>query len=76
MLEEVRKLIHGQSHCSIPTDDILPEMSLEEDLGLDSLDVTELKMQAEMEFKIKIPDGSVNDALTVGDLVDIVREHL
>jgi acyl carrier protein len=39
------------------------------DLGLDSLDIVELQMEFENEFKVEIPDPQ-NAIETVGDLID------
>lgn len=56
----------------IPVDEILPGMSKTE-LGLDSLDETELLMAIEDEFNIEIPDNVMAHLSTVGGLVSYIK---
>jgi acyl carrier protein len=46
-----------------------------EDLGADSLDVVELVMALEDEFKIEIPDDQAEKIVTVGDAVTFIESH-
>jgi acyl carrier protein len=54
---------------------ITPESSFVEDLGADSLDVVELVMALEDEFKIEIPDDQAEKIVTVGDAVAFIEAH-
>jgi acyl carrier protein len=47
-----------------------------EDFGADSLDVVELVMSLEEEFKITIPDAEAEKIKTVGDLLDYLATHV
>jgi acyl carrier protein len=49
--------------------------SFMEDFGADSLDVVELVMGLEEEFKITIPDTDAEKIKTVGDLLDYLVHH-
>ena len=49
--------------------EIGPETKLNEDLGLDSLDLVEIGMEIEREFGIIIPDSEVEQWETVGDVI-------
>lgn len=51
---------------------ITRETRFQDDLAADSLDVTELIMDLEDEFKISIPDNDAVGMKTVGDVVDYV----
>ncbi len=51
------------------------ESSFVEDLGADSLDVVELVMALEDEFKIEIPDDQAEKIVTVGDAVGFIESH-
>jgi acyl carrier protein len=45
------------------------------DLGFDSLDVTELLMQAEERFAIQIPEAEAEGLKTVGDVIAYVQRR-
>lgn len=44
-----------------------------DDLGADSLDIVEVIMQVEEEFKIEIPDEDASGLSTIGDIVWYVK---
>ena len=52
---------------------ITREMSFTDDLGADSLDVTELVMELDEEFSISIPDDVAEKILTVGQAIDYIK---
>jgi len=56
-------------------DQIVPEASLMEDLGADSLDIVELVMAFEEEFGCEIPDDAAETILTVGDAVKFLEKN-
>lgn len=45
------------------------------DLGADSLDLVEILMSLEEEFKISIPDEAIPGIVTVGDLVKYIENN-
>jgi acyl carrier protein len=53
--------------------DLVPEASLLDDLGADSLDVVELVMALEEEFGIEVPDDDVENIRTIQDIVRYVE---
>ena len=52
------------------------ESSFIDDLEADSLDIVELIMGIEEEFGIEIPDADAEKVVTVGDVVDYIRENV
>lgn len=52
------------------------DASFIDDLGADSLDIVELIMALEEEFDTEIPDADAEKIVTVGDVVDYIKEHL
>ena len=52
------------------------EASFLDDLGADSLDIVELVMALEEEFDIEIPDADAEKVVTVGDVVDYIKENV
>ena len=52
------------------------DASFIDDLGADSLDLVELIMGIEEEFNIEIPDGEAEKVVTVGDVVEYIKENV
>ena len=52
------------------------EASFIDDLGADSLDIVELIMALEEEFDTEIPDADAEKVVTVGDVVDYIKENV
>lgn len=48
------------------------ELTFQEDLGADSLDVVELIMEMEDVFNIQISDEDAEKIITIGDAVDYI----
>ncbi|MDD6088546.1 MAG: acyl carrier protein [Desulfovibrionaceae bacterium] len=55
---------------------VKPEASFIEDLGADSLDLTELIMAMEEKFDIEIADDAAQKILKVQDAVDYINSKL
>lgn len=71
--DSVKKLIARE--LGVEEETIKPESKISEDLGADSLDVVELILGIEEEFKISIPDEDAQKISTVQDIVDYIKEH-
>lgn len=56
-------------------EEVIDEASFTEDLGADSLDITELLMALEEEYDIEIDDDA-NDIETVGDAIKYIESKL
>ncbi len=70
--EEVRKIIVDTLGCD--EDQVTTEASIMDDLEADSLDLVELHMAFEEALDIKIPDETLANLKTVGDIVDYLKE--
>ncbi|MDR0816873.1 MAG: acyl carrier protein [Desulfovibrio sp.] len=68
---KVVKIIVEQLGVSI--DEVKPDASFVEDLGADSLDLTELIMAMEEEFDIEIGDDDAQKILKVQDAVSYIE---
>jgi acyl carrier protein len=69
---KVRKVI-AQKIPGIDIEDIIPEASLIEDLGADSLTIVELVMTMEEIFEIEIDEDDAEKLLTVQDAIDFIK---
>ena len=58
----------------LKADQIVPDASLQEDLGADSLDAVELIMALEEEFGIDIPDAHAEELKTVGNVFSYIQD--
>ena len=70
--EKVKKIIVDQ--LGVSADEVKPEASFVEDLGADSLDLTELIMAMEEEFDVEIADEDAQKILKVQDAIAYIEE--
>ena len=76
LLERVRTIIENQ--LGVEADEIKPQASFVDDLGADSLDLVELIMSFEDEFRDEVPDLEISDEeaegiTTVQSAVDFLQ---
>ena len=76
LFERVRTIIENQ--LGVEADEITPQASFVDDLGADSLDLVELIMSFEDEFKDEVPDLEISDEeaeglTTVQSAVDFLQ---
>ncbi|MDL2216286.1 acyl carrier protein [Desulfovibrio sp. OttesenSCG-928-M14] len=69
---KVQKIIMDQ--LGVSADEVKPDASFVEDLGADSLDLTELIMAMEEEFGIEIDDDEAQKLLKVKDAIAYVEK--
>ena len=74
VFEKVREIVAEQ--LGISEDEIKLETNFVDDLGADSLDIVELIMALEEEFDMEIPDADAEKVVTVGDVVDYIKDHV
>lgn len=69
---KVKKVI-AEKIPDIDIEDIVPQASLIEDLGADSLTIVELVMSMEEIFEIEIDDDEAEKLFTVQDAIDFIK---
>lgn len=74
IFEKIKNIIVEQ--LGVAEASITLEASFIDDLGADSLDIVELIMALEEEFDIEIPDSDAEKVVTVGDVVDYIKENV
>jgi acyl carrier protein len=72
--ERLRKIIVDQ--LGVDESEVVPSASFVEDLNADSLDLVELIMSLEEEFKLQISDEDAEKITTVQEADDYIEEHL
>lgn len=70
--DKVRRIIAEQ--LDLDLEEVVPEAKFIDDLGADSLDIVELVMAMEDEFKIEIPEEDSEKILRVRDVFDYLRD--
>jgi len=76
VFEIIKKIVAEQ--FGIEEDEITMETAFEDDLDADSLDLVDIAMSIEDEFKLEITGDEFDDLdhpFTVGDLVKFVEEN-
>lgn len=72
MLEKMKEIIAEQ--LSVEEEIVTESSSFKEDLGADSLDLFELVMALEDEYSIEIPSDDLQNLLTVGDVMNYLKD--
>jgi len=75
-LEKVCEIILKIKKKTLSADDLKPEASLVGDLGMDSLDLTEMLVMAEEAFSIKISLDDTNNLTTVSETVKYLDKRI
>ena len=70
---KVQKIIMDQ--LGVSAEEVKHEASFVEDLGADSLDLTELIMAMEEEFSLEIDDEDAQKMLKVKDAIAYAQKH-
>ncbi|MBU1003616.1 MAG: acyl carrier protein [Proteobacteria bacterium] len=70
---KVKDIIVDQ--LGVSAEEVINDASFVEDLGADSLDLTELIMAMEEEFGIEIDDDDAQKLLKVQDAVDYIEKN-
>ena len=74
VFEKVKNIIVEQLGATESS--VTMEASFIDDLGADSLDIVELIMALEEEFDTEIQDADAEKVVTVGDVVEYIKEHI
>ena len=71
MFDKVKALLVEE--LSINPEDIKLESELENDLGINSLELADLVFLCEEKFSVQIDDDNIKDLITVGDVVSYLE---
>ncbi len=74
VLEKIKEIVAEQ--LDVDPEEVVPEASFVDDLGADSLDLTELIMAMEDEFGMEIDDEEAQKLRTVQDVIDYIESKL
>jgi acyl carrier protein len=67
----IKKIL--SEYFKVPVESILETTTLGKDLDADSLDIIELSMALEDEFKVRIDDKELDKIKTVADVINLMK---
>ena len=73
IFEELKPIIIEQ--LGVEEDNVKTEATFVDDLSADSLDIVELIMAIEEKFDMEIPDSAAEKIVTVGDVVEYIKNN-
>lgn len=73
MFEKIFTIL--QEELNVKAEDIKLESSLQNDLGINSLELADLVLLCEERFGIEIPDDALHTFITVGDVVKYLEAN-
>lgn len=74
VLEKIKEILAEQFDIE-DTSTLNENTNIEDDLGADSLDVVEVLMSIEDEFKVEIPDEEIENIRTIGELAAYIENN-
>ena len=73
IFNQVKELII--EHLGVDEESIVPEATLMDNLGADSIDLVELSMSLEEKYDVTIDDEDIGGLKTVGDVVAYLEKN-
>ena len=74
IFEKFKKIVVEQ--LGVEEEHVKLEATFVDDLSADSLDIVELIMAIEEEFELEIPDSDAEKIVTVGDVVEYIKNNM
>lgn len=71
----IEEKVQGILKKILNIDNVTPETTIKE-LNIDSLDVVDIIMECEKQFKLTIPDSHSNQIKTIGDIYEYLHKHV
>ena len=77
-MENVEEKVKGllMESFDMKPEEVTSDANLKEDLEMDSLEIVELVVALEKEFKVQIGDGTITTKGCVADVVKVVQDRL
>lgn len=77
-MENVEEKVKGllMESFDMKPEEVTSDANLKKDLEMDSLEIVELVVALEKEFKVQIGDGTISNKNCVNDVVKVVQDRL
>lgn len=76
IISEIMSRLESESDFAVAAIDIVPSMSLRDDLGMDSMQAVSLTLDLEDSLSISLDDDDLIKLDTVGDLLEVIESKL
>lgn len=73
MIDRIKKILAAFTEADITV--ITEKTELVNNLGLNSLDLVNIVVEFEEEFDIEVPDRDIKNFITVGDIMDYLKNQ-
>ena len=73
MFEKLKNILVEE--LQLDPNDIKPESELQNDLGVNSIELADLVMRCEDEFGIEIQDEDIHKFITIGDVAEYLEAN-
>ncbi len=73
MFEKLKSILVEE--LQLDPNDVTPESELQNDLGINSIELAELVMRCEDEFGIEIQDEDIHKFITIGDVAQYLEAN-
>ena len=70
--DQIKQIIHEK--LGIEIEKLRDEADFKDNLGVDSLDLIELRLEIEKRFSVNMPEEIAENLRTVGSLIEFVNE--
>ena len=74
ILSTLKKI--AKTKLELDFDNVSPDMSVVDDLGLNSLTIFDFIYETEKTFQIELDEKSLLKVKTVSDIIELIRKHL
>lgn len=74
IIDEIKTIITDVT--DIPGEEIYVDRAMMEDLDMSSLEILSIVAELERKFKVRIPEKTLREFITINDIAEFIRNHM
>lgn len=74
IINEIKAIITDVTE--IPEEEIYVDRAMMEDLDMSSLEILSIVAELERKFKVRIPEKTLREFITINDIAEFIRNHV
>lgn len=74
IINEIKAIITDVTE--IPEEEIYVDRAMMEDLDMSSLEILSIVAELERKFKVRIPEKTLREFITINDIAEFIRNHM